>query len=1030
MSKSNTNIYNTERKFCADIIAEKESFAMDIIKNLENPSSEYRGHPFWSWNDKLDPEELRWQIREMKRVGLGGYFMHARGGLITEYLSDDWFECIKAGIDEGKKQGMNAWSYDENGWPSGFGGGAVTAMGDKYHVRELNCAPYEGKKIPGKPLGFWGVGEKKLRYIGTKLREAKAKLKKGEILYYVSHLKNPCYVDLLNPKVVRAFIDCTYETYKEKLGDCFGKTMPGFFTDEPQYSGRNIPWSYVLPEEFKKTHGYDLHDKLPLLYLDKEGATKFRYDFWMVVSRLYTESFGKQVYDWCEANGCKLTGHAMSEESLMSQMRNTAGVMPFYQYEHIPGIDKLMRALGNPSAAKQVGSAAKQLGRKLVMTETYAGCGWDVSFEELKWIAEWQYICGVNFMCQHLESYSIRGLRKRDWPPSMFYQSPWWDDYKKFNDYFARLGKLIADSDEEADVLMLHPMHTAFVAYNGDAKHPRINFYNREWMRAMELLANNHVGYHLGDDNIILNHGYVDGNKFVVGKCRYSAVVLPSMITLDKYTYELLRQFMANGGKVYSMGETPTLVAGEPCAELVELLSGIPSIPNEEEYSARRLTEYGLKNISVTDHSGEIGKIRLMVNILEDGTKAYFFQNQNKEQAYDAKIVLDNGNDAVKLALEDMSVYALNTAIENGKTVIYMHFAPMESCIILSGKSLPAITAKKEETFKLPLASSWTIEKCDDNCMTLDTCEYSTDGGKTWEGPYYILDTMERLLDKRYNDKLKLRFKFTVDLKADLKKMKSFRLVSELVDSFNITVNGSNIAHDGKSWWIDKAFKAYDIRHLIRLGENEITVDGSFYQQEKVYEVLFGENVLETEKNKLTYDTELESLYLIGDFGVYSSGGYVDGVRRAVFTENSFTITDRPTAITGGNIVSQGYPFFRGSMTFSQDVMVEKAYGEKIGISINKPYAALSKLYVNGVFVKDMLWSDFTADISGFVKSGETARISVEVVVGNRNLFGPHYTFQGESYECSPAIFAPHGKYTPNWWRDDRICFVKAGLGE
>ena len=95
-------------------------------------------------------------------------------------------------------------------------------------------------------------------------------------------------------------------------------------------------------------------------------------------------------------------------------------------------------------------------------------------------------------------------------------------------------------------------------------------------------------------------------------------------------------------------------------------------------------------------------------------------------------------------------------------------------------------------------------------------------------------------------------------------------------------------------------------------------------------------------------------------------------------------------------------------------------------ISAHTNYA----VYVNGVFVKDMLWSDFTADISGFVKSGETARISVEVVVGNRNLFGPHYTFQGESYECSPAIFAPHGKYTPNWWRDDRICFVKAGLGE
>ena len=89
----------------------------DIITELCDPSAEYRGHPFWSWNDKLDPDTLREQIREMKRVGLGGYFMHARGGLITEYLSDDWFDCINACVDEGKKTGMESWSYDENGWP-------------------------------------------------------------------------------------------------------------------------------------------------------------------------------------------------------------------------------------------------------------------------------------------------------------------------------------------------------------------------------------------------------------------------------------------------------------------------------------------------------------------------------------------------------------------------------------------------------------------------------------------------------------------------------------------------------------------------------------------------------------------------------------------------------------------------------------------------------------------------------------------------------------------------------------------------
>ena len=85
----------------------------------------YRSIPFWSWNDKLDKEKLVDQIKWMKSQGMGGYFMHARTGLVTEYLSDEWFEYIDACIDAGNELGMDSWVYDENGWPSGFVGGKL-----------------------------------------------------------------------------------------------------------------------------------------------------------------------------------------------------------------------------------------------------------------------------------------------------------------------------------------------------------------------------------------------------------------------------------------------------------------------------------------------------------------------------------------------------------------------------------------------------------------------------------------------------------------------------------------------------------------------------------------------------------------------------------------------------------------------------------------------------------------------------------------------------------------------------------------
>jgi hypothetical protein len=101
--------------------------------------TKFRTIPFWSWNDKLDCGVLREQIRQMHAAGIGGFFMHARGGLQTEYLSEEWIECVKACLDEARQLGMEAWLYDENGWPSGFGGGLVNGLGEEYQQKYLRC---------------------------------------------------------------------------------------------------------------------------------------------------------------------------------------------------------------------------------------------------------------------------------------------------------------------------------------------------------------------------------------------------------------------------------------------------------------------------------------------------------------------------------------------------------------------------------------------------------------------------------------------------------------------------------------------------------------------------------------------------------------------------------------------------------------------------------------------------------------------------------------------------------------------------
>jgi len=106
---------------------------------LKNPEMQYRPRNYWGWLENITPEETVWQIEKMHEAGLGGYVMHARGGLTMPYMGKQWIDSVKAMIDTGKKYGMYTIVDDEHGWPSGFGAGKVNGRGEDYQLKYLLC---------------------------------------------------------------------------------------------------------------------------------------------------------------------------------------------------------------------------------------------------------------------------------------------------------------------------------------------------------------------------------------------------------------------------------------------------------------------------------------------------------------------------------------------------------------------------------------------------------------------------------------------------------------------------------------------------------------------------------------------------------------------------------------------------------------------------------------------------------------------------------------------------------------------------
>lgn len=81
--------------------------------------------------------------------------------------------------------------------------------------------------------------------------------------------------DILNPDVVKQFLELTHEAYYKRFGDAFSDKIAGFFTDEPQYYRDHTPYTDMVAQ-----YGENILDYLGLLFVEKRGYRSFRYRYW------------------------------------------------------------------------------------------------------------------------------------------------------------------------------------------------------------------------------------------------------------------------------------------------------------------------------------------------------------------------------------------------------------------------------------------------------------------------------------------------------------------------------------------------------------------------------------------------------------------------------------------------------------------------------------------------------------------------------------------------------------------------------
>jgi hypothetical protein len=979
------------------------------VKVFKNPGSEYRSAPFWGWNGKLEPLPLLKQIDVFKEMGYGGFHMHARMGLVTPYLTDEFMDRVAECCEKAGQEGMFAWLYDEDRYPSGPAGGIVTRNPD-FTRRYLRFTPFKyGEEVPGMGVGSFlrtGNGELLARYnveLDCKgylhayrlLKDNEA----GKNEYYAYFERQPpttserqTYVDTLNPKAIQEFARVTYDRYRDKVGKYFGTVSPGMFTDEPQYASETVlrfatekedailPWTDDFARTFKEAFGGDILEKLPeIVWNLPSGVSRTRFEYHDHVAERFVSAFCDTLGKWCGENGIFFTGHVMSEGSLEGQTVRCGEAMRCYRAFQLPGIDVLGTHKLEYTTAKQAQSAVHQQGSAGLLSELYGVSGWDFDFRGFKLQGDWQAAMGVTVRVPHHCWYTMRGDAKRDYPGSMSYQAPWWQEYHLIEDHFARINTALTRGNPIVRVGMIHPIESMWLNFGPmDQSGEVMEQLESNFIAGINMLVEGLIDFDLISESRLPELCEKGGNPLQVGKMAYDAVIVPALHTLRETTLTRLEDFRTAGGKLIFLGDCPKHVDAYP-SDRVRALYGA-----SEHVSFERAALLGtLRELRFLDAvlPGGNRASHLVYTLRQDNADKWLFIATtrwqpspdvdiprqgikfNVGQKYETEILRFSIEGEYALEVYDTltgEIRRLPASYRGGKTVFHRRWHMHDSLLL---RLVPGRFEGEEMIAPVPengtrIFSKVKVTLDEPNVLLLDMARYALDGG-----PLRPLEEILRLDNICRNEcgypprKRAVMQPYQTGASPDshtltlcfaiqsLVRVESPKLALENSPKAKIVLNGKSVEKAADSFFGDWEIECVTLPP-IEIGENILEVTIPFSLSEGA-----------------------ECCYLLGDFGVKVCG-----------IEKTLTAPVRELAF--GSWVGQGLPFYGGNVTYHIDVE-----GGPMKLRIPHYRGAVMHVWVDEVDRGVIAFSPYQIDLSD-LKPGRH-KLDIKLYGTRQNCFAP-----------------------------------------
>jgi hypothetical protein len=727
---------------------------------LENRGGNYILPFFWQHGE--DEATLRKYMSVIRNANISAVCVESRSH--PDYCGPRWWHDMDIILDEARKRGMKVWILDDSHFPTGFANGAMKTKPDSLCRRSITCKIIDSSDViplvldeqelaHPEPLSKTerekifeqfskpenrSFNDDRLLAVVTRKNQA------GKVKTYILHITgnagyNRTYINMMDKESCRVLIDAVYKPHYAHYKNDFGKTIAGFFSDEPELgNGRayeqgnllgteqDLPWSRDLETLLRDEWGSDFESSLPLLWeneADPELMARVRCSYMDKVSRLVEKNFSYQIGDWCREHGVEYIGHIIEDNNQHARTGSSLGhYFRSMSGQDMAGIDEI----GNqvcPNGEDEVitetlfgnrdgeffhcvlgklcssYAAIDPLKKGRAMCEIFGAGGWQEGVRREKYLVDHFLVRGVNRYVPH--AFSPAPFPDPDCPPH-FYAQGHNPQYRHFGALMAYLNRVCALIDGGRHI------SPVAVLYHAEAEWGSVGQSYMLMQKPCRILADNQIDFDIIPQDVFTEperYKTIMGRTLRVNTQEYRALVIPYTRFITTELAKAIEKMNRLDFPVMFVNSLPKGMIPGKAVQTTPLnsLSGF-------------LRERAVFDISIIPHDNHIRYFRYLHN---DGSVIYIFNNEGGRVYRGVIRVSENMPCAVYNAWDNRLEKVNSEAAENGKqTHLHVEIEPFKAAIIVFDGSMTAETLNnlKEPLFPagspVQLIKGWKRSLC------------------------------------------------------------------------------------------------------------------------------------------------------------------------------------------------------------------------------------------------------------------------------------------------------------------------------